>query len=110
MSGNVIHLLRHDARLQWRYGIYAAYGVVLAFYVALLVSGRQRLPAWVPGVIIFTDPAALGFYFLGALMMLERAEGVRTALAVSPLRLGGPQPFPLLPRCYRRHPAGWRVG
>jgi fluoroquinolone transport system permease protein len=39
----------------------------------------------VPAVIIFTDPAALGFFFLGALMLLEKAESVRTALAVTPL-------------------------
>ena len=44
-----------------------------------------HLPAWAPAFIIFTDPAALGFFFLGALMMLERSEGVRTALAVTPL-------------------------
>lgn len=81
-------LLRHDVRLQWRYGIYAAYGVVLAMYVALLAWGGERLPAWMAGVLIFTDPAALGFFFLGALMMLERSEDVRTALAVSPLRPG----------------------
>lgn len=85
MSGRLLVLLAHDARLQYRYGIYAAYGVVVALYIAVLVWAAPFLPAWVPAVVIFTDPAALGFFFLGALLMLERSEGVRPALAVSPV-------------------------
>jgi fluoroquinolone transport system permease protein len=85
VSGRLRTLLLHDARLQYRYGIYAAYGFVVAFYVAVLVWAAPLLPPWVPAVLIFTDPAALGFFFLGALLMLERSEGVRMALAVAPV-------------------------
>jgi fluoroquinolone transport system permease protein len=77
-------LAAHDARLQYRYGVYAAYVFVVGFYVFALVAGRGVLPDWAIGFIIYTDPAAVGFFFLGALMMLEKAEGVRTALAESP--------------------------
>lgn len=75
----------HDVRLQYRYGIYAAYAFVVGFYIVALTLGRGVLPGWAIGVIVYTDPAAVGFFFLGALMMLERSEGVRTALAVSPM-------------------------
>src|SRR5690606_34647166 len=85
MTARLATLVAHDARLQYRYGIYAAYAFVVALYAMVLVWGAQWLPAWVPAVIIFTDPAALGFFFLGALMMLEKAESVRTALAVAPI-------------------------
>lgn len=78
-------LIAHDIRLQYRYGIYAAYGVVVAMYSALLLTFGSQVPSWALAVLIFTDPAALGFFFLGALMMLERGEGVRTALAVTPV-------------------------
>lgn len=78
-------LLRHDARLQWRYGIYAAYAFVVAFYVATLLSAGRFLPDWMIGFVVFTDPAAVGFFFLGGLLMLERAERVRAPLAVTPL-------------------------
>ncbi|HEY9012106.1 MAG TPA: hypothetical protein VIN06_13910 [Devosia sp.] len=78
-------LIAHDIRLQYRYGIYAAYAVVVALYVAILLSARAELPDWAAAFIIFSDPAALGFFFLGALMMLERSEGVRTALAITPI-------------------------
>lgn len=88
MSGRLWTLVAHDARLQYRYGVYAAYGFVVALYVAVLVWAAPWLPAWVPAVVIFTDPAALGFFFLGALLMLERSERVRPALAVAPVSPG----------------------
>ena len=86
MSARLATLIAHDARLQYRYGIYLAYGFVVCFYTAVLVWGGRWLPDWAPAFIIFTDPAALGFFFLGALMMLEKSERVRAALAVAPLR------------------------
>jgi fluoroquinolone transport system permease protein len=81
-------LSRHDVRLQWRYGILLAYVVVTAFYAALLGWGLPHLPSWTLALIVFTDPAAISFFFLGALMMLERAEGVRNALSTTPLLPG----------------------
>lgn len=87
MSGLAL-LLAHDARLQYRYGVYAAYAFVVAFYVAMILWGRPWLPPWAVPVIIFTDPAALGFFFLGALMMIEKSELVRLALAASPMTAG----------------------
>lgn len=78
-------LAAHDGRLQFRYGIYAAYAFVVAFYVLVLTAARAILPPWAVAMIIYTDPAAVGFFFLGALMMLEKAEGVRIALAISPV-------------------------
>lgn len=78
-------LLLHDTRLQFRNGIYYAYAVVVAMYVGILVWLGQYLPDWMPPLLIMTDPAVLGFFFLGALMMLEKAEGVRTGLAVTPV-------------------------
>lgn len=85
MKSNLATLVLHDARLQFRYGIYAAYAVVASIYIGVLVAAGPALPNWAAAFIVFTDPAALGFFFLGALMMLERSEGVRTALTVTPV-------------------------
>lgn len=86
MSATLGALLRHDLRQQWRNGIFLAYGFVIGFYVVVLVQFGAVLPDWLIGVIIYTDPAVVGFFFLGALIMLERGEGVHAALAVTPLR------------------------
>lgn len=85
MNLRAVALIRHDVRLQYRYGIYAAYAFIVALYATELLLLGAVLPPWVPALIIFTDPAALGFFFLGALMMLEKSEGVRAALAASPV-------------------------
>lgn len=85
MANRLVTLMRHDARLQWRYGIYIAYAFVIGFYVLMLIQLGNYLPGWMPALVIFTDPSVLGFFFLGALMMLEKAENTRNALAVAPL-------------------------
>ncbi len=85
MTARLATLVAHDARLQYRFGIYAAYAVVIALYVGFLASTGAYLPNWVPAMIVFVDPAAVGFFFLGALMLLERSENVRLALAATPL-------------------------
>ena len=85
MASPLLTLIAHDARLQFRYGIYFAYAFVLVFYIAVLLYGGAILPSWFAGLIIFTDPSVLGFFFLGALMMLEKAENTRSALAIAPI-------------------------
>lgn len=85
MSGRLVTLVAHETRLQYRYGIYAAYAFVVAFYVAVLVWGGSILPPGFIAFVIYSDPAVLGFFFLGALMMLEKAEWVRLALSITPV-------------------------
>lgn len=85
MSGLFATLVAHETRLQYRYGIHAAYAFVVAFYVVVLVWGGSFLPSGFVAFIIYSDPAVLGFFFLGALMMLEKTEGARLALSVTPV-------------------------
>lgn len=85
MASALATLVKNDARQQFRYGIHAAYAFVIGFYICVLVFAADFLPNWMPGLIVFTDPAVVGFFFLGALMLLEKGENVRTALAVTPI-------------------------
>lgn len=36
-------------------------------------------------LLVFTDPAAVGLYFMGALLLLEKSQRVLPALAVDPV-------------------------
>ena len=85
MTTRLATLIGHDARLQLRFGVYYAYAFVILFYVLVLTYAAPYLPAWTVGFVVFTDPSAVGFFFLGGLMMLERAEMSRVALAVTPI-------------------------
>lgn len=78
-------LLRHDARLQRRYGIWYAYAFVIGFYVIVLRLGGDALPPWLKVLVLYTDPSVFGFFFLGALLLLEKSENSRIALAMTPV-------------------------
>lgn len=85
MANRLRVLIAHDARMQFQYGIYFAYAFVIAFYVLILIYAEPYVPAWLPAFVIFTDPAVVGFFFLGALMMLEKSENTRNAIAITPV-------------------------
>lgn len=78
-----------DARLQYRYGFYLVYAVVTTFYVL----GVQFVPTgWradAIALVVVTDPAVLGFYFVGALVLFEKDQGVLDALVTTPLGVAG---------------------
>lgn len=78
--------LRNDVRLQWRQGFWAAAG----FVAALAMIGLAYVPRDVRVVllppVILSNLAVGTFYFVAALVLLERADGSLDALAVSPLR------------------------
>jgi fluoroquinolone transport system permease protein len=79
---------RNDARLQWRHGFYAAYLLVTASYIATLrLTPLGSYPRVVP-FLVFSDPAVFGFFFAGALVILERDDGMMQSLFVTPLGVG----------------------
>ncbi|MEE8396153.1 MAG: ABC transporter permease [bacterium] len=78
-------LVAHDVRLQYRHGFYLAYLVVVVFYgVALqFLPPDYRLP--VAGLMIYSDPSVYGFFFAGAILLLERGDGTHQALFAAPV-------------------------
>lgn len=75
-----------DVRLQYRYGFYGVYVVLTAMFGAAIRStpaGVARETAL--KLVVFADPSFLGFYFVAALVLFEKREGVLSALVTSPL-------------------------
>lgn len=85
MSNRLTTLIRHDLRMEKSYGILVAYTFVITIYVLILLTASDILPTWLGALIIYTDPTALGFFFLGGMMMLEKSENVRQTLAMTPV-------------------------
>ena len=77
-----------DVRLQWKSGFYGVYAIFTAVYVLALLAVPESARQTVATVMIFTDPAAMGLFFMGALVLREKGQGVNLALAVSPVRIG----------------------
>jgi fluoroquinolone transport system permease protein len=78
-------LLRQDIRFELRHGIYTVYAVVCGMYVLLLLSLSPSLRVVITPLLIFTDPAVLGFFFMGGIVLLERKQDVLSSLFVTPV-------------------------
>lgn len=79
-------LLIWDMRFQARYGFYLLYGFLTVLYVVLLFSFPPSWKENVAAVLIFSDPAAMGLFFMGAVVLFEKNQRVTSFFAVSPLR------------------------
>lgn len=74
-----------DLRLLWKHGIVAIYGIFTIIYLCLLVAIPQTMRRITATILIFTDPAAMGLFFLGAVVLLEKSQRVESSLGVSPI-------------------------
>ena len=76
-----------DIRFQFRHGFYYAYAVLTILYIIVLrlLPDTMVYPALT--LILFSDICALGFFFIGAIVLLERGQNLTESLFVTPLRL-----------------------
>lgn len=78
-------LLLGDIRFQLKYGFYGLYLIFCTLYLVLL----HLLPAaWRPDaavLMIFSDPAAMGLFFMGAIVLFEKSERTINSIAISPV-------------------------
>ena len=78
--------LLSDIRYQYRSGFYFIYMFLIVCFVVIL---RLLPDAWRQTALIVTllsDPALLGFFFIGGILQLERGEGILDVLFSTPLQ------------------------
>lgn len=80
------HLFLWDMKFQARYGFYLLYGFLTALYAAVLVSLPRSWREHAAALLIFSDPAAMGLFFMGTIILLEKSQRVTSFFAVSPLK------------------------
>lgn len=81
-----LHLIIGDIRFQFKYGFYFIYILFCALYSFLLVLFPEDWREKAVSLMIYSDPAALGLFFMGAIVLLEKSQRVLNALAVSPVK------------------------
>lgn len=79
-------LILWDIKFQVKYGFYLLYGILTAFYRAVLFAIPKSWRENAAVLLIFSDPAAMGLFFMGAIVLLEKSQGVSCAFAVSPVK------------------------
>lgn len=82
----VFHLMRGDLRFQRKYGFYAVYLILVILYLLFLSALPASIRMKTAVILILTDPATMGLFFMGAIVLLEKSQRVLNSLAVSPIR------------------------
>lgn len=80
------NLILWDIRFQAKYGFYFLYAVLTVLYVVLLFALPMDLRRKAATILIFSDPAAMGMFFMGAVILLEKSQKIPCAFAVSPVK------------------------
>ena len=80
------NLFLQDMRFQARYGFYFLYAVLTAIYVIILLAIPESWREKTAAILIFSDPASMGLFFMGAIVLLEKSQHVPGAFAASPVR------------------------
>lgn len=80
--------MRCDARLQWRNGFYVASAVVVVLFAGAISWLPSEAVRWLLPAIVINNLIVNAFYFLAALVLLEKGEGSLQAQVVTPLRPG----------------------
>lgn len=82
---NLLSFIRNDFRLMRRHGFVVAYVAVAIIYAAVLSALPRAWADAVLPVLAWSDAAFFCFFFAGASVCLDLAQGTFQALFVSPL-------------------------
>ncbi len=75
-----------DMRFQAKYGFYFLYAILTAIYTIILFALPESWREKAAAILIFSDPASMGLFFMGAIVLLEKSQHTPCAFAVSPVR------------------------
>ena len=79
--------LLNDIRFQYKYGIYLVYAIITCVYIILISVLPSSIQNTATAIIVFTDPSALGIFFIGAIVLFEKSERVLHSVFISPLSI-----------------------
>ena len=80
-----INVIKGDIRFQIKYGFYLLYFIMIILYMILLSMLSGDIKDIVTAVCVYSDPAAMGMFFMGAMVLLEKSQRIISSLAVSPM-------------------------
>ena len=83
----MLKLLRYDLSIQMRSGYWTVYGIIGLIYILVLVNLPVNIRNIVAIYCIFSDTSVLGLIFVGALVLLEKQQGVLMSFSVTPLKI-----------------------
>lgn len=82
------NVIKGDMVFQWKYGFYLLYFIMTILYLTIFSYLSGNAKAMVVTICVYSDPAAMGMFFMGALILLEKSQRVINSIAVSPVTPG----------------------
>lgn len=82
----ITNAIKADVIFQVKQGFYAVYVFLTLIYMLIIYQLPEHIGAMAVPIIIYFDPSIVGFFFIGGIVMLEKAQGVLDYLVVTPLR------------------------
>jgi fluoroquinolone transport system permease protein len=83
----MLQLFKYDINIQLRSGYWTVYSIIGLIYILIMLNIPVSIREEVAVALIFMDTSVLGLIFVGALVLLEKQQGVLQSLSVTPLRL-----------------------
>jgi fluoroquinolone transport system permease protein len=79
------NVIKGDMIFQWKYGFYMLYFIIIVIYLVLFSFLNGSVKNTIVSICIYSDPAAMGMFFMGALILLEKSQRIIPSIAVSPV-------------------------
>lgn len=83
----ILNSITADIKFQMKHGFYAVYVVLSIMYIVILNFIPMSAKSVVLPILVYTDPAALGMFFIGGMVLLEKEQGVLSLLYITPLKV-----------------------
>ena len=81
----LLSVIKGDIRFQWKYGFYYIYILLVILYLGILSLLSGGVKEIAGHIMVYSDPAAMGMFFMGAIVLLEKSQRVLNSIAVSPV-------------------------
>lgn len=79
------NVIKGDMIFQWKYGFYGLYFLIVIIYLVIFSFFSGDVKNTIVSICVYSDPAAMGMFFMGALILLEKSQRITNSIAISPV-------------------------
>ena len=80
-----VNVIKGDVIFQWKYGFYGLYFLMIIIYLSIFSFFSGNVKNTIVSICVYSDPAAMGMFFMGALILLEKSQRITNSIAISPV-------------------------
>lgn len=80
-----LNVIKGDVLFQWKYGFYGLYFLIILIYLIIFSFFSGDVKNTIVSICVYSDPAAMGMFFMGALILLEKSQRITNSIAISPV-------------------------